>query len=51
MARRFGFPVGSLRDWEQGRCQPESSTRTLLLVIEQNPELVASVVIPSRLAA
>jgi|APHig6443717817_1056837.scaffolds.fasta_scaffold04074_2 putative transcriptional regulator len=50
-ARRFGFPVGSLRDWEQGRCQPEASTRTLLLVIEQSPDLVASVVIASRLAA
>lgn len=43
-ARRFGFPLGTLRDWEQDRYQPEASTRTLLLVIEKNPDLVASVV-------
>lgn len=43
-AARFGFAVGTLRDWEQGRKQPEPATRTLLLVIERNPDLVAGVV-------
>lgn len=43
-AARFGFAVGTLRDWEQGRKRPEPATRTLLLVIERNPELVAGVV-------
>jgi Predicted transcriptional regulator len=43
-ATRFGFPLGTLRDWEQGRYAPDAGTRTLLLVIEQSPDLVASVV-------
>lgn len=43
-AQRFGFPLGTLRDWEQGRYQPEPATRTLLHVIERNPDLVAAVV-------
>lgn len=43
-AARFGFTVGRLRDWEQGRTQPDAATQTLLFVIERDPELVASVV-------
>ena len=43
-AQRFGFKVSAVRDWEQGRKQPEAATRTLLLVIETDPELVAGVV-------
>ncbi|WP_051341138.1 helix-turn-helix domain-containing protein [Azospirillum halopraeferens] len=43
-AERFGFPLGTVRDWEQGRYQPEASTRTLLFVIEREPDLVAEVV-------
>jgi len=43
-AARYGFAVGTLRDWEQGRKQPEPATRTLSLVIEHDPELVAGVV-------
>lgn len=43
-AARYGFAIGTLRDWEQGRKQPEPATRTLLLVIERDPDLVANVV-------
>lgn len=43
-AARYGFAVGTLRDWEQGRTRPEPATCTLLLVIERDPDLVASVV-------
>jgi len=43
-AARYGFAVGTLRDWEQGRKQPEPATRTLLLVIERDPDLVATIV-------
>lgn len=50
-AERFGFPIGTLRDWEQGRKQPEAATRTLLFVIERNPELVAAVVTDHSKAA
>lgn len=40
-ANRFGFSVGAVREWEQGRRRPEQAARTLLLVIEHNPEVVA----------
>ena len=39
-ARRFGFTVAAVRDWEQGRCQPEAAARVLLLVIAHNPGVV-----------
>lgn len=42
---RFGFKVGMLSDWEQGRGSPDATTRTLLLVIEGTPELVARIVL------
>lgn len=50
-AARFGFSVGRLRDWEQGRTTPDSSTQTLLLVIEREPDLVAALVVAQRYAA
>ena len=39
-ARRFGFPIGTLRDLEQGRARPEAATRAYLLVISREPEAV-----------
>lgn len=39
-ARRFGFSVGTVRDWEQGRCQPDQAVRSYLLVIQREPEAV-----------
>jgi putative transcriptional regulator len=39
-ASRFGFSVGAVRDWEQGRRQPDPAARTLLVVIEHDPEAV-----------
>jgi putative transcriptional regulator len=39
-ADRFGFPVATLRDWEQGRRGPETSARVLLTVIDREPEAV-----------
>jgi putative transcriptional regulator len=35
---RFEIPLGTLRDWEQGVSQPDRAARTLLRVIEQDPE-------------
>ncbi len=40
-AERFEIPLGTLRDWEQGVCYPDQAARTLLRVIEQDPEAVA----------
>lgn len=39
-ARRFGFGLATVRDWEQGRYQPDRATRSYLLVIEREPEAV-----------
>ena len=39
-AARFQVPLGTLRDWEQGARQPEAAARTLLRVIEKNPDAV-----------
>lgn len=39
-ARRFGFSVGSVRNWEQGHRQPEGPARALLKVIEHRPDAV-----------
>lgn len=43
-AEAFSFTLGSVRDWEQGRRQPEQAARVLLLVIDANPEVVRDAV-------
>ena len=40
-AARFGIPVGSLRDWEQGRRAPDAAAQSYLRVIARMPEAVA----------
>lgn len=40
-AERFRIPVGTLRDWEQGRKQPDAAARAYLIVIGRNPDAVA----------
>jgi len=40
-AQTYRIPVGTLRDWEQGRKMPDAPTRAYLMVIEKNPEMVA----------
>ena len=39
-AARFGFSLGTLRDWEQERRRPEGPARALLTVIDREPEAV-----------
>jgi putative transcriptional regulator len=39
-AERYGFSAAAVRDWEQSRKTPEGATRTLLLVIDREPEAV-----------
>lgn len=39
-ANRFGFPLATLRDWEQGRGKPDTSARVLLMVIAREPQAV-----------
>jgi putative transcriptional regulator len=38
---RFHIPVGTLRDWEQGRKEPDAAARAYLEVIGRNPSAVA----------
>lgn len=40
-SRRFGVPVGTLRDWEQGRRFIDATGRALLRTIAVAPDIVA----------
>ncbi|MGH7153818.1 MAG: helix-turn-helix domain-containing protein [Acetobacteraceae bacterium] len=42
-AQRFQVPIGTLRDWEQGRRQPDATALAYLRVIAGAPEVVAQV--------
>jgi len=42
----LGISVGTLRNWEQGRRQPEGAARVLLLVAAKYPEAVLDAVHP-----
>lgn len=37
---RFQIPIGTLRDWEQGRKEPDAAARAYLIVIARNPDAV-----------
>ncbi len=39
-ARRYGFSVRTLQDWEIGRSKPPSAARAYLIVIERYPDTV-----------
>ena len=39
-ATRFQIPIGTLRDWEQGRKDPDAAARAYLMVIGRNPSAV-----------
>jgi putative transcriptional regulator len=39
-AVRYHIPLGTLRDWEQGRAEPDQATRAYLRVIACEPERV-----------
>lgn len=39
-AARFQVPLGTLRDWEQGVREPDRAAKTLLRVIDHDPEAV-----------
>ena len=42
-ARLLGIPVGTLRDWEQGRKQPDSAAITLIKIAEKYPEVLEEI--------
>jgi putative transcriptional regulator len=37
---RYHIPLGTLRDWEQGRAEPDQPTRAYLTLIARDPEQV-----------
>ncbi|OKP63812.1 transcriptional regulator [Ensifer adhaerens] len=39
-AARYGFSVGRVRDWEQGRSHMDTPSRILLLVIDKEPDAI-----------
>jgi len=39
-AARYHIPIGTLRDWEQGRAEPDQAARAYLTVIAREPEAV-----------
>jgi putative transcriptional regulator len=39
-AARYHIPIGTLRDWEQGRVEPDQAARAYLTVIARDPEAV-----------
>ncbi|HLJ71702.1 MAG TPA: helix-turn-helix domain-containing protein [Roseiarcus sp.] len=40
-AARFRIPLGTLRDWEQGRKAPDAAAQAYLTVIGRNPDAVS----------
>jgi len=43
-AKRFGFSVRTIQEWEQGRALPDRPARILLRVIAKSPKTVARAV-------
>ena len=39
-AARYHIPLGTLRDWEQGRAAPDQPARADLMVIARAPDIV-----------
>lgn len=46
-AERFEIPIGTLRDWEQGRAAPDAAARAYLKVIVRAPEAVRRALHPA----
>jgi putative transcriptional regulator len=44
----FGIPIGTLRDWEQGRFEPDQAARSYLKVIARNPKAVRKALEPAK---
>lgn len=42
-SKLLGIPVGTIRDWEQGRKQPSSAAVTLIKVAQRNPKVLEEI--------
>jgi putative transcriptional regulator len=45
---RFRIPLGTLRDWEQGKVEPDQAARAYLTVIARDPEAVRKALKPPQ---
>jgi putative transcriptional regulator len=45
-AARFHIPLGTLRDWEQRRKEPDAAAKAYLTVIARNPKAVSDALQP-----
>lgn len=43
-AKAYRFPIGTVRDWEQGRRQPDAGSAVLLKMIQVEPETVERII-------
>ena len=48
---RYHIPLGTLRDWEQHRSEPDQASRAYLKVIATEPEMVATALAERKPAA
>jgi putative transcriptional regulator len=47
-AARYHIPLGTLRDWEQGRVEPDQAARAYLTVIAREPDTVHDALKPPQ---
>ena len=45
-AAAFHIPIGTVRDWEQGRYEPDAAARAYLKVIAREPQAVQKALSP-----
>jgi putative transcriptional regulator len=45
-AAQFHIPIGTLRDWEQGRKEPDAAAKAYLRVIASAPDVVRRALLP-----
>jgi len=46
-SRRYHIPLGTLRDWEQGRAEPDQPTRAYLTLIARDPDHTSRILNPT----
>jgi putative transcriptional regulator len=46
-SERYRIPLGTLRDWEQGKAEPDQAAQAYLAVIAREPEVVRRALLPS----
>ena len=49
-AADFHIPIDTLRDWEEGRFEPDATARAYLHVIASEPEMVRKALAPRKIA-